>query len=295
MYNAEVGRTAGGVVNVITKSGTNDFHGSAFEFFRNDSFDARNFFASSLPKPQLSQHQYGGSIGGPIARNKTFFFGDFEGFTNTQDVTAVATVPTVRMRAGDFSEVSTIIYDPTDDAANAVSRQRDSSGPSECDRAALPGVYPAPTSPGLANNYTGVRERTQDSKTADFRIDQILNQNNRLFARYSFNGVDTFTPPVFPVVDGIEGGGGGSFPGPNDSGAHGAAASYNTVFSPSLVGEFRGAYLKVRIASYGLNYGQEREPGFRLAQREHRRADVGPDAGDAHRLCRAAAIRTSCR
>ena len=82
-------------------------------------------------------------------------------------------------------------------------------------------LYPVPTSPGLSNNYTGVRERTQDSRTADVRIDQILNGNNRLFARYSFNGVDTFTPPVFPIVDGIEGGGGGSFPGANDSTAHG--------------------------------------------------------------------------
>ena len=213
MYNAEVGRTAGGVVNVITKSGTNDLHGSAFEFFRNDRFDARNFFASSLPKPQLTQHQYGGSVGGPISRNKTFFFGDFEGFTNAQDVTAVATVPTMRMRAGDFSEVSTIIYDPTTTPRTPFPGNVIPAGRLNAIAQRYMALYPAPTSPGLANNYTGVRERTQDSKTADFRIDQILNQNNRLFARYSFNGVDTFTPPVFPVVDGIEGGGGGSFPG----------------------------------------------------------------------------------
>ena len=113
MYTAEVGRTFGGVVNIITKSGGNAFHGSGFEFFRNDRFDARNFFATSIPKPKLSQNQYGGSLGGPLIRNKTFFFADFERFDVTQGVTAVVTVPTAKMRAGDFSELSTVIYDPT--------------------------------------------------------------------------------------------------------------------------------------------------------------------------------------
>ena len=70
MYTAEVGRTAGGVVNIITKSGTNDFHGSAFEFNRNDQFDARNFFATTEPKPKLDQNQYGGSVGGPVAEEQ---------------------------------------------------------------------------------------------------------------------------------------------------------------------------------------------------------------------------------
>src|SRR4051812_34945032 len=87
MYTAEVGRTAGGVVNIITKSGSNDYHGSAFEFVRNDRFDARNFFATGVDKPKLTQNQYGGSVGGPVARNKTFFFVDYEGFNVNQGVT----------------------------------------------------------------------------------------------------------------------------------------------------------------------------------------------------------------
>src|SRR5215471_18900165 len=113
MYTAEVGRTAGGVVNIITKSGSNDYHGSAFEFYRNDRFDEPNYFATNIPKPVLHQNQYGGSLGGPIAKNKTFFFADYEGFSTTQGVTTVVTVPTAKMRAGDFSELSTPIYDPT--------------------------------------------------------------------------------------------------------------------------------------------------------------------------------------
>src|SRR5439155_18258229 len=84
MYTAEVGRTAGGVVNIITKSGSNAYHGSAFEFYRNDRFDARNFFATNVAKPVLHQNQYGGSLGGPVVKSRTFFFADFEGFGVTQ-------------------------------------------------------------------------------------------------------------------------------------------------------------------------------------------------------------------
>src|SRR5215470_5064641 len=112
MYTAETGRTAGGVVNIITKSGANDFHGSAFEFNRSDTFDARNYFASILDKPVLRQHQYGGSLGGPVFKNRTFFFADYEGFSVTQGVTTVVTVPTAKMRAGDFSEQAASIFDP---------------------------------------------------------------------------------------------------------------------------------------------------------------------------------------
>ena len=80
LYPAEVSRTEGGVADVITKSGTNTFHGSLFEYLRNDVLDARNYFATTGPKPELRQNQFGGSIGGPIQKNKTFFFGDYEGF-----------------------------------------------------------------------------------------------------------------------------------------------------------------------------------------------------------------------
>jgi hypothetical protein len=264
MYNAEVGRTSGGVVNIITKAGSNDFHGSAFEFARNDKFDERNFFATNVDKPKLTQNQYGGSAGGPIAHNKTFFFADYEGFNVTQGVTTVVTVPTALMRTGNFSELSTPIYDPTVSPrvafpGNIIPGSRLS--PIAMNYMAL---YPLPTGPGLANNYTGTRDRTQDAKTTDIRADHIVNQDNRLFVRYSYNGVDTFTPAVFPIVNGIEPGGGGSFPGQNQTTAHNFGASYAKVFSPSLIGEFRGGYLNVNIASYGLNYGNNVSEAFGL-------------------------------
>ena len=255
MYTAEVGRTAGGVVNIITKSGSNDFHGSAFEFVRNDRFDARNFFATGADKPKLKQNQYGGSVGGPVARNKTFFFLDYEGFNVNQGVTAVATVPTAKMRAGDFSELSATIYDPIRAPRSAFPGNVIPA--SRLDPIALKvlGLYPAATGSGLANNYTGVRERTQDNKATDLRADQVINGDNRVFARYSYNKVNTFTPPVFPAVNGIEPGGGGSFPGTNESSAHNFGVSYSRVISPSLILETRCGYLSVNIASYGVNYG----------------------------------------
>jgi hypothetical protein len=85
--NAEIGRSAGAVVNIITKSGTNAFHGTAYEFFRNDIFDARDYFttvASGVAKPEYRQNQFGGSVGGPIVKNRTFFFADAEDNRNIQ-------------------------------------------------------------------------------------------------------------------------------------------------------------------------------------------------------------------
>jgi hypothetical protein len=257
MYTAEVGRTAGGVVNIITKSGTNDYHGSAFEFYRNDRFDEPNYFATNIPKPVLNQNQYGGSIGGPVAKNKTFFFADYEGFSTKQGVTTVVTVPTAKMRTGDFSELSTPIYDATKTPRTAFPGNIIPTSRLDAIAQQYLALYPQPNGSGLANNYTGVRDRTQDAKTFDIRGDHIFNQDNRLFMRYSYNGVDTFTPPVFPVVNGIEGGGGGSFPGQNNTSAHNIGADYSRVFDPSLIGEFRAGYLAVNIASYGLNYGND--------------------------------------
>ena len=222
MYTAEVGRTAGGVVNIITKSGSNDFHGSAFEFNRNDKFDSRNFFAAKdQPKPKLDQNQYGGSVGGPVKKNKTFFFADFEKFKQTQGVTFVSTVPTAKMRAGDFSEQALPIYDPTTTTRVAFANNAIPTG--RLDPIALKylALYPLPNAAGLANNFTTNSNRTQDSATADFRIDHRFSESSTLFARYSYNDVDTFTPGALPEVNGIQpGANNGQFPGPNTTKAH---------------------------------------------------------------------------
>jgi Carboxypeptidase regulatory-like domain len=107
LYSTDTTRTAGGVVNIVTKSGSNQFHGSLYEFFRNDVLDARNFFANTGPKPELRQNQYGGSLGGPIKKGKTFFFGDYEGFRQIAGQTEVSTVPTLfeEQNPGNFTDI----------------------------------------------------------------------------------------------------------------------------------------------------------------------------------------------
>ena len=114
-YSAEYGRSLGGVVNLQIKSGTNSLHGSAFEFHRNDAFDANNFFnnRAGRGKPEFKQNQFGGTIGGPVFKDKTFFFSDYQGHRETLGQTFLSTVPSMDMRRGNFSEVSRIIYDPT--------------------------------------------------------------------------------------------------------------------------------------------------------------------------------------
>ena len=262
LYSAEVGRTAGGVVNIITKSGTNSYHGSVFEFFRDERFDARNFFATGVEKPVLHQNQYGGSVGGPLAKSRTFFFAAHEGFDVRQGVAAVATVPTAKMRAGDFSELPSLIYDPTHTPRTPFPGNIIPAGLLDPIALNYLSLYPLPNRPGLANNYTGVRDRTQHAKTTDVRIDQIIDQNDRLSLRYSHNRSSTFTPPVFPAVDGIEPGGGGSFPGTNTTAVHNVGVHFSRVFTPSLIGEVRAGYLALNIASYGLNYGRNVSSAF---------------------------------
>jgi hypothetical protein len=258
MYSAEVGRTAGGVVNIITKSGSNNFHGSAFEFNRNDKFDERGFFApKDQPKPQLDQNQYGGSVGGPVKKNKTFFFADYEKFKQTQGVTFVSTVPTAKMRAGDFSEIAQTIYDPTSAVRTAFAGNVIPSGRLDPIALRYMALYPQPSSAGLANNFTFTNTRTQDSGTADFRVDHRFNDNNTLFARYSYNNVDTFTPGALPAVNGIEpGGNNGTFPGPNTTIAHGLQTNYLKIWGPSVVSELRFGYMYGDIESLPLNYGK---------------------------------------
>src|ERR1019366_5082735 len=109
LYTAEISRSGGGVVDLITKSGTNHFHGTLYEFLRNDKFDAKDYFASIGPKPELRQNQFGGSVGGPIWRNKTFFFFDYENYRLVKGVTQTSTVPTLfeEQNPGDFTDLGT--------------------------------------------------------------------------------------------------------------------------------------------------------------------------------------------
>lgn len=257
MYTAESGRTAGGVINIITKSGTNDFRGSVFEFVRNDRFDVRDYF--STDKPRLRQHQFGGSLGGPVVRDRTFFFFDIEGLRNEAGVVNVLTVPTMRMRQGDFSELATTIHDPMSSsrvpfAGNVIPANRlDPIG------LRYANLYPQPTSEGLSNNWSGTTLRSQKSVTADIRVDHRFSDSQSMFVRHSLNDVDTVVPGNCPATeDGIEPGCATfpQFPGPNTTNAYSTQVNYVKVFNPSLVAEVRAGYLKIDIRSNPLNFGR---------------------------------------
>ncbi|MPZ12639.1 MAG: TonB-dependent receptor, partial [Kiloniellaceae bacterium] len=113
LYSAEFGRAAGGVLNLTTRSGGNAFHGTVFEFLRNDALDAKNFFdPPDSPKPPFKRNQFGFSLGGPIVKGKTFFFTDYEGTRIRESLTQVVTLPTPHMKEGDFSGLGQPIFDP---------------------------------------------------------------------------------------------------------------------------------------------------------------------------------------
>jgi hypothetical protein len=260
LYSAETGRTAGGIVNILTKSGTNAFHGTAYEFLRNDAFDARDYFATQ--DPVLDQHQYGGSIGGPIVSNRTFFFGDYENLTNTRGLVQTLTLPTAKMRTGDFSELSTQIFDPTTSPRQPFPGNIIPANRLDPVSVKYMAILPANTNSALANNYQRTAIAEMDSHTADGRIDHRFNTNNSIFARFSYNNVDTVQPGGCPTMDtgpyaGISPvcrGGENGFPGPNHTTASAYQANYVRVFSPTLIGEFKGGFVRLNINTYPTNY-----------------------------------------
>ncbi len=244
-YAAEVGRTAGGVVNIITKSGTDQFHGSLYEFFRNDKLNAVPFqFGAHNPNPELRQNQFGGSIGGPIKRGKAFFFGDYEAFRLIQGTPPAAlTVPTAYEVAhpGDFTDVGGPLITSPDPIGLAYFK-----------------LFPAPNVG--TNQYVGSQNRTQFSNTFDVRLDHQFNPNNLLYGRYTYNNVNTFTPGIFPSASfaGVvvqPGGNAFSFPGQANQFAGNFMADFVHTFNSSLVMDLKAAYTHINNLSNPLSNG----------------------------------------
>jgi hypothetical protein len=184
-YTPELGRTAGGVANIITKAGTNQLHGTAYEFFRNDVLNAYPFeFGATNPvtggqpvKPELRQNQFGGSIGGPIRKNHTFFFGDYEGFRQIQGQSPTSlTVPTL---AQEQNPASLLAPGQTFDVAGLAYFK----------------LFPAPNAPN--SQYVGSQDKTQFSDTFDIRVDHQITANDSAYVRFTYNNVRTFFPGSF--------------------------------------------------------------------------------------------------
>jgi outer membrane receptor protein involved in Fe transport len=282
LYTAEVTRTSAGVINIMTKSGGNEFHGSLFEFFRNDKLDANGNFnftgGTQLARQEFRQNQYGGSIGGPIKKDKTFFFGDYEGLKIRQGIVITAQIPTALQRIGDFSEGCTAGFNASGTCANAAQQivianpvgsmpagpvpfNRLNVAPysSSLDLLALKigALYPLPNGPGVNTiNYASNPVRPQDAHTADGRVDHSFSPAWNMFARYSFNKVDTVQPTGFPDVGGVNPGGLFAFAGPNATNAHSAQLNLVHVFRPNLLLELKAGFMRASIQSKTVNDGK---------------------------------------
>jgi hypothetical protein len=213
----EFGHLAGGAINLTTKSGSNNFHGSAYEFLRNRSLNANTFFnnRAGVSRPAFTQNQYGANVGGPIIRDKTFFFGSWEGFRLRQGVSYVFSVPTDAMRTGDFSNVRNAagavvpVYDPltTCGQFNNAPCAKDASGNDVITRQQFPGnIIPASridpaakvlterwaraNGPGSTNtnvnNYTANASVGGNNDQYNARIDHTFSEKNHLFVRYTY-------------------------------------------------------------------------------------------------------------
>ena len=239
---AEFGRFNGGVINLTTKAGTNALHGTAFEFFRHESLNARNFFqTANTTKPTFSRNQFGGVLGGPLVRNRTFFFVDYQGQRQDIERTVLSNVPTMAQRQGVFTQN---IYDPATTASNGAggfTRTQFPGNTIPLDRMdpvarSLLLRYPEPTSAGTANNYRRTASEIDDQNHWDVRLDhQFASGNDRVFGRLSnFRG---HFEPVTPLPEG-SGTTTGTL-GPQDTTSWAFASNYQHTFSNNLLNELR--------------------------------------------------------
>ncbi|MBS1833048.1 MAG: TonB-dependent receptor, partial [Acidobacteria bacterium] len=280
MFTAEQGRNSGATVNVLTKSGSNEWHGSAYEFLRNDKMDARNYFANpTQPKPTFRQNQFGASFGGKVVPNKLFFFTNYEGFRRRLERVFLNTVPTMETRVGNFSGVRDI-FDP-------LTTRADSTTASGYRRDPFPGriiptnrldsvmgkfalLYPAPQRAGLVNNQTTNPKEAQQWDQGDGRLDWNWNEKNTVYGRFSRQDTVTTRPSTFPNVVGVPGASGpvglgneDTFAGDSKLNTYNANLSWIRTFTPTLVMEARMGFSR-----FNLTFLQEgATPGSRLGEK----------------------------
>jgi hypothetical protein len=254
-YSAEFGRSSGAVVNATIKSGTNSIHGALYEFLRNDALDANNFFSNALgaPKPVRKRNQFGAAVGGPIVKNKTFWFADYEGLREREGVPRVRLVPTPAEKAGLFS---TAVVDPF--AAGRPEFSKNSAGqwviPSnrwDPVGAAIVKLIPDPNVPGTTIYASTPVTRTRQDQF-DVRIDHQFSSNIIFFGRYSFVDTNTFRPSPLPGL--AEGSFNDAF-GSNLNRSQGLAFGLTWTFSPALIGDFRFGFARGNYFTNPPNFG----------------------------------------
>jgi hypothetical protein len=260
-YSAEFGRSLGGVVNIQLKSGANSLKASAFEFLRNDALDANNFFnnRAGRAKPDFNQHQFGGTLGGPIFRDKTFFFADYQGYRVKQGQTYLSTVPSALMRQGNFSEISRVIYDPLTGQpfpGNIIPQHRWDPAA----RNVLEQLVPEPNTAGTRsattgqtiNNYLINPTLERQDNQADVKVDHNLSDTNRFFVRYSHQKTHRLLPATLPHGDA-----GFTF-GAGDGNIAAQSLAFNDThtFGSGWLNEFRFGWSSIEFLMTPIDYGQ---------------------------------------
>jgi hypothetical protein len=277
-YSAEFGRSPGGQVNFATKAGTNDFHGVGYEYLRNADLDAKNFFDRPGPIPGYKRNQYGASAGGPIRKNKTFFFGNYEGTRIRQGITKVANEPTAAMKRGDFSALlgaqfatdaagrpvlRNEIFDPTSLHTVSGALVRDPFPGNIIPTALITPagsnvarLYPDTNGATTGSNglYTSSPTKTDDFDQFTIRIDHRFDDNNTLFGRYSYiqeNRFDTFDS-FCANVNTVPGFGCNTL-----NGGQQAVIDYIRLLGANKVNEARISFTRVRGGIFQQNEGND--------------------------------------
>jgi hypothetical protein len=197
MYPAEFGGKASALINVVTKSGGNAFHGGALEFGRSDRFDARNYFDDpAKPVPPLRQHQFGANLGGPIVRDRSYFFFSYEGQRITRSLTQTFSVPTAALRAGDFSGLGALCDPLTRTAAGCTPFAGNRIPANRLDPTALALLtkVPQPSSDGLVQNLRAVGSEINPMDQFTLRVDHRLPANDMVFGRFTSYSVSDAQP-----------------------------------------------------------------------------------------------------
>ena len=266
----EYGRFGGGVINMVTKSGGNQFHGGVYEYIRNKVLNANYYFnnAAGLPRPAFTQNQYGVTVGGPIKKDKAFFFFSWEGFGLRTANPQTLSVPTDAMKNGDLRALGANIYNPfttvTSSAGVSTRTQYSCNGelnvicPNLIDPTAriLLGYFPEPNLPGTSTNYAVDPSTGGNYNQYNARIDYALNQKQRLFGRYTYWKGSTLAANAFHNSTGV--------PGP-DFTTHQAVLGDTYTINNTTVADFRLSYLRflfnalplstgVDLSTFGPNY-----------------------------------------
>jgi len=258
-YDPELGRAGGAVTNVTLKSGTNGFHGSTFEYHRDNDLQAKNVFASTTPHSVYNQ--FGGSFGGRIKKDKLFFFGDYQGSRDVFGNTNLPTIPTVAFRNGDLSASTTTIYDPATGNSDGTGRTPFPGNQIPTNRISpiatkILTFIPVPTRPGLSANFEKPTSQSKSIDQFDMKVDYVATASDRLFVRYSFQRATVFDP-------GLYGPGGGIYGGPHNSGFQGSGPSrnqspginYSHIFGPTLITEVRIGIVRNRNFAINIDHG----------------------------------------